>query len=179
MITKKKKLIFEDYLLERVKDSGYPLEIEISNLLDIRKEYVVMNTQYYYDIETSKGRDIDIYAFYLKSLLSEKVESFSLRTELAIECKKSESHVWVFYTRPRFPMSRMYISGQYRTSVPKLEEHSSESFQELLEGECLDFLYTKFERHAIAYDEIKKKKGSSSRREIFEAINQLVKFTCY
>ena len=166
------------------------MEIEISNLLD-KGKYVVFNTQYYFDEEIKQGRDIDIYAMPLECHpLEEKLAPFNIRTELAIECKKSETHAWIFYTRPRIPMSSIYMSGQYRTSVPEPEEFSTESFQWLLKRKFLDLLYDKFERIAIAYDEIKKKKikketqkrkekSGSSRREIFEAINQLVKFTCY
>lgn len=55
-----KRRTVEDHLIEKIKESGYPLEIEISTLLD--KEYVVFNTQYYFDEEIKQGRDLDIYA---------------------------------------------------------------------------------------------------------------------
>lgn len=54
------KKTLEDHLIKAIKKSGYPLEIEISNLLD--KDYVVFNTQYYFDEKAKQGRDIDIYA---------------------------------------------------------------------------------------------------------------------
>lgn len=156
------------------------MEIEISNLLD-KGRYAVFNTQYYFDEEEKQGRDIDIYAMPLECHpLEEKLAPFIVRTELAIECKKSETHAWIFYTRPRLPMSSIHMSGQYRTSVPEPEKFSTESFQWLLKRKFLDLLYDKFERIAVAYDEIKiKKTSSSARKEIFEAVNQLVKFTCY
>jgi len=175
----------EDYLIEKVKKSGYPLEIEISNILE-NERFVVFNTQYYYDEEAHQGRDIDIYALPLEpDPYDDELLPFRLRTDVAIECKKSETHAWVFYTRPRIPMSSIYMRGQLGTTIPNPKEFSTESFSWFLEQKCLILHYDNFERIAIAYEEIKKKKMTaetgkdSSRREIFEAINQLVKFTCY
>jgi hypothetical protein len=177
-----KNKTLDDYYLERIRESGYPLEIEISNLLD-KRGYVVFSTQYYFDEETKQGRDIDIYAVPVKyHPKEEELAPFNVRTELAIECKKSETHAWFFYTRPRIPMSSIYIRGQYRTTVPQPEMYSAQSFHSLFEHKLLKLHYDNFERVAIAYDEIKKRKNESEkkgRKEIFEAVNQLVKFTCY
>ena len=179
---KKKKRTLEDYLIERIKKSGYPLEIELSNLLDIER-YVVFNTRYYFDEDEKQGRDIDIYAMPLESHpLEEKLAPFNVRTELVIECKKSDTHAWIFYTRPSIPVSYVYMSGQYITSVPELSRFSSESFHWQLKQRVLFTPHSRFERIAVAYEEIKKAKagkGGSSRKEIFEAVSQLVKFTCY
>jgi hypothetical protein len=77
------------------------------------------------------------------------------------------------------------MRGQLSTTIPNPKEFSTESFSWFFEGKCLILHYGSFERIAIAYEEIKQKKMTaetgkdSSRREIFEAINQLVKFTCY
>jgi len=183
------KETLEEYLVERVKKSGYPLEIEISDVLE-RENFVVFNTQYYFDEERKQGRDIDIYALPLKpDTADDRIRPLILSTDVAIECKKSETHAWVFYTRPRIPMSSIYISGQFRTTVPQPEEFTTDSFEWFLQQECLVLHYDKFERIAVAYEEIKKKKiekeagksgkDGSSRREIFEAVNQLVKFICY
>jgi hypothetical protein len=189
MDEKEGKGTLEDYLFEKVKKSGYPLEIETSNSLENEK-FVVFNTQYYFDEEARQGRDIDIYALPLEpDPLDDKLLPFVLTTDVSIECKKSETHAWVFYTRPRIPMSSIYMEGQYRATVPKPQRFSTDSFEWFLQQECLMLHYDKFERIAIAYEEIKERKldkgpgiegkNGSSRREIFEAINQLVKFTCY
>jgi hypothetical protein len=189
MTQEERKSTLEDYLLGRVKKSGYPLEIEISNILE-NERFAVFNTQYYFDAEAHQGRDIDIFALTLgPEVIDDKLLPLSLRTDLAIECKKSETHAWVFYTRPRLPMSSIYMHGQFRTTVPKPEEFSMESFEWFLQHKCLILHYDKFAEIAIAYEEIKKKKmdtengkkrkNGSSRKEIFEATNQLVKFTSY
>jgi len=180
MKKEEKKKTLEDYLVEKIKKSGYPLEIEISTLLD--REYVVFNTQYYFDEKEKQGRDIDIYAMpslrFQESLMDEKLVPFKLRTEIVVECKKNENNAWVFYNRQNIPVSGHHISGQFKTSIPKPRIWSPDSFDWLFQ-KCLTLHYYEFERVAIAYDEIRKKKVSSSRREIFEAINQLVKFTSY
>ena len=179
----------EDYLIERIKKSGYPLEIEISDALE-REKFVVFNTQYYFDEERKQGRDVDIYALPLEpDTIDDRIRPLFLSLDAAIECKKSETHAWVFYTRPRIPMSSFYMGGQFRTTVPQSDEFTTKSFEWFLQQECLMLHYDKFERIAIAYEEIKKKKieketgkdgkNGSSRREIFKAVNQLVKFTCY
>jgi len=172
-----KRRTLEDYLIEKVKESGYPLEIEISNLLG--KEYVVFNTQYYFDKEIEQGRDIDIHAMPLGfNEMDKRLAPLRLRTDIAVECKKSETHAWVFYTRQNIPVGGYHISGQFKTSVPKPKRYSSDSFQWMLR-KCLAFHYCEFKRVAIAYDEIRKKKDGSSRRDIFEATHQLLKFICY
>jgi hypothetical protein len=180
---RKEKGTLEDYLIGRVKKSGYPLEIEVSDKLETEK-FVVFNTQYYFDEEAQHGRDIDIYAIPLEPINDDRLLPLHLSTDVAIECKRSETHAWIFYTRPRIPMSSIYISGQLCTTVPRPRKFSSESFEWLLKQKCLVLHHDGFERIAIAYDEIKKevdetRKKNTSRREIFEAVNQLVKFTCY
>ena len=177
-----KKRTLEDHLIEKIKESGYPLEIEISALLD--KKYIVFNTQYYFDEEIEQGRDIDIYAIPFFNLerfsneeLAEKFGPFELRTEIAVECKKSDTHAWVFYTRPLIrPVSVIYTDGQYSDDFSSIGIVSPVRSHLFLERALH---YGNFKEAAIAYDEIKKKGNAKSRREIFEAVNQLVKFVSY
>lgn len=173
----------EDHLIQQVKKSGYPLEIEVSNILD-GKSYVVFNSEYYFDEEAQQGRDLDVYALPLEpDPLNDAILPFRLRFELAIECKKSEPYAWVFYTRPRMPDNSIYMNGQLTTTLPKRKTFSVESSEWFLERECLKFHYDRFDRIAVAYDELKKaranEKVGSHRNEIFEATNQLTKFVNY
>lgn len=176
-----KRRTFEDHLVKKIKESGYPLEMEISSLLD--KEYVVFNTQYYFDEEIKQGRDIDIYAIPYVNLelftneeLEKKIAPFELRTEIAVECKKSETHAWVFYTRPMIPPSHIHISGQYRDDYSDTDVLSSSKY-DLFEE--LPLHYDPFKRAAVAYDKIYVQGKGNSRKEIFGAVNQLVKFVFY
>ena len=182
-----KKRTLEDHLIEKIKESGYPLEIEVSNILD--PDYIVFNTSYYFDADAQEDRDIDIYAIPNESTrvftdkeLAKKMKPFYLRTEIAIECKRSTTHCWIFFTRPFLKPSYLHTSGQY------LDKFSQTPVTSGVEGLLYDKLchekeprlhYDHFDEAAIAYDEIKKQGKSKSRKDIFEGLNQLVKFVCY
>jgi hypothetical protein len=182
-MTNEENKTLEKHLIKQIKRSGYPLEIETSEILESR-HFVVFNSEYYFDEEAQKGRDLDIYALPLEpDPLNDAILPFRLRFELAIECKKSDAYAWVFYTRPRLPMSSVYVGGQLTTTFPKRKKWSEDSADWFFDRECLKLHYDRFDRIAIAYDELKKdkanEKAGSHRNEIFEATNQLVKFVNY
>jgi hypothetical protein len=128
-------------------------------------------------------RDIDIYAIpnidieYITDREKAKtLYPFSLRTEIAIECKRSKSHAWVFYTRPHtYPPDYLYTDGAYRDNLEK-----GSGYSQFLFGK-VRLHYDEFEEVAVAYDEVKIEKGrdKDSRRDIFGALNQLIKFIQY
>lgn len=190
MKPEKEKRKLRDYLIQEIKKSGYPLEIEVSRLLE--KNYLVLNTEYYFDEEEREERNIDIYAIprgLPKIDSKQRKNTFILQTNMAIECKKSETHAWIFYTRPN--SSRWdKITGQYKTTVPKVLVGARSlsklphTFDEALEHTCLGrgLHHDAPKRIAITYNEIKKqknKKHGESRRQIFGAVQQLVKFSFY
>jgi hypothetical protein len=72
--------------------SGYPLEIEIGNILR-KSGWLVINQWPYLD-KDKKVRTDDIFATRVN--LSSKLGLF-----LLIECKKSEKHSWVFHTQQK------------------------------------------------------------------------------
>ena len=182
-----KKRTLEDHLVERIKESGYPLEIEVSNMLD--SDYMVWNTSYYFDNEAQQDRDIDIYAIPMENTevftdekLAKKMEPFFLGTEVAIECKKSTTHCWVFFTRPFLKPSNLHTSGQYIdkfSHTPVASGVERLLFDKLYYDKKMRLHYDHFDEAAVAYDEIKKQGKSKSRKEIFEGLTQLVKFVCY
>jgi hypothetical protein len=167
-----------------VTESGYPLEIEISNLLD--KDYRVYNTRYYWDKEIDSGRTIDIFAisYSPNQTLFDQIIPFS---SIAIECKKSNTHHWVFFTRPN-RIDEIFkgnaISGQCKSSIPNVISGGS-SMDDWIRSVPIfpNLHYSSYKEIAVAYHEFKKQKrqnhSSKSRDEIFEAIIQLVKFVCY
>lgn len=186
---KKEKKTLENHIISQIKKSGYPLEIEISNLLD--NDYAVMNTSFYFDEDLKQGRDIDIFAnqifFNINEQLMQlnaKILPFKVRTDLVIECKKSETHAWVFFMRKNVKTNGYHISGQFITTLEESKTVLPDSLEWKLR-ECMDFHYSDFDKIAVAYDEIKiqslcgTKKDEHSRRELFEGINQIVKFTRY
>jgi outer membrane usher protein FimD/PapC len=86
----------DENVLECIKKSGYPLEMEISNKFD--NDWKVDNTGYYYDYDENKGRDIDIVAAYKKSIWNHK--QWNASYNVIVECKKKEDDAWIFFTRP-------------------------------------------------------------------------------
>lgn len=182
-----KKKTLEDHLIEKIKESSYPLEIEVSNKLD--PDYIVFNTSYYFDADAQQDREIDIYAIPLENTrvftdeeLEKKMKPFYLRTEIAIECKKSTTHCWIFFTRPFLKPSNLHTSGQYFdkfSQTPVASGVEGLLFDKLDYKKNMQLHYDHFEEAAIAYDEIKKQGKSKSRKDIFKGLNQLVKFVCY
>jgi len=181
------KRTLEDFLRERILNSGFPLEIEISNLLD--NDYEVFNSKYYYDKEAENGRTIDIYA-YPKQMNREGFNQIFPFFTLVLECKKSNSHAWIFFTRPTDKgYLAEYISGQIDSPDLPTEKNrlGIPSFVASTIKESLH--YRKFERVAIAYDEIKLQtfegncersgRDNRGRDDILEALMQLQKFLCY
>ena len=165
-----------DYLQKEIKKTGYPLEIEISSLLDKVWQNVV-NTDTYYDRDEGKLRDIDIHAFDV--LASEKVLPIALHIGLVIECKKDEDFAWVFFSRP-FKFDIEDIDGQYMDEVQAITKNT-ENYQIMniiLEKTTLH--YAGIKRTSVTYNEFclkgKKVSFSKKKREIFEAQNQLKKY---
>jgi len=168
---------FEDFLLEEIKKSGYPLEIEISSILEQNKWFVI-NNGYYLDKTTNKEREIDITANYpLIKGDTPKIE-FLCTITLVIECKKSNTYSWVFFSRPT--VIKLFSLGQYVDYVRVL------AFQ----TEVLDHFeknhYENFDNVASTYAEFKVKKKNkitkteqSQKDEIFTAVNQLKNYILY
>lgn len=183
------KKTVEEYLTEEIKKSGYPLEIEVSSILRDSGEWVPLNQQYYLDDEQNEGRTIDIASINLgrwtKSNSLPKTEPFNMRTDMVIECKKSNTHAWVFFTVPEVYRAP-FFSGQ---TLEFLSVLTNGKFS--IRGEVVPFFrnmatdsllhYDRFERIAIVYDEINLsgKSRGKERGEIFEAVNQIAKYTCY
>lgn len=184
MASDEEKRTLEEHLKREILKTGYPLEIQVSSLLE-RESFIPFNTHYFFDEELRIGRDIDIFSHpptETEMDLTDETLKVAIRIDLPIECKKSTTHAWVFYTRPKLSMNGIYINGQYHNTMiqPKF---STDSFNWVFLEQYLVLHHKEFEHIAVAYDEIKKEKkdkgSKSSMREIFEATNQLVKFVCY
>ena len=195
MTSEKKEL--KDYLLEEVKKSGFPLEIEVSSILE-DENWVVINNQPFIDPDVDELRSVDIFAFHEPTISDHaSYQPLGFAPHLIIECKKSISHAWIFFTRPEkykvFPMSgqvydfpKAFSTEAYKnknrlSSIGLFSyEYYFNSFADPSKG-LQHIHYADFDKVAITYDEYKikskaKGKRSSSRKEIFEAVNQVVKF---
>jgi hypothetical protein len=79
---------------EYILKSGFPLEIEIGNILR-KNGWLVGNQWPYVDKESKKIRPVDVLAMKLQ------FQPPILGVVLLIECKKSLKHDWVFHTQER------------------------------------------------------------------------------
>ena len=167
-----------NYLKEKIRKTGYPLEIEISSMLD--RKWVVVNTDAYLDSDEGKMRDIDITAWQYspKTWLPIMVE-----IGLIIECKKDDNFAWVFFTRPLEFNWGGDIDGQYLDEIQILTKNVEATQIEEIISKKTKLHYASAERVAVAFDEFfmkgKKKTFEKKRREIFEAENQLKKYISY
>jgi hypothetical protein len=166
-----------DSLIARIKKTGYPLEIEISSLLD--KRWDVINTDTYVDRDENKIKDIDIHASsYL--FVNDQIDFTS---HLTIECKKSDYLNWVFFTRP-LEKDYMDVNGHYLDAEQRFCQRFNTITLLNLLLEPLQLHYWDSKRVAVCYKEfIKKADGETKevkeelkRKPIFEAQNQVKKF---
>ena len=188
-----KEKTLKDHLIDEIKRSGYPLEICISSILE-DNDWVVLNNQPFRDSDEDKLRSVDILAFHNPTSYDfNKHKPLGFAPNLIVECKKSENHAWVFFSRPErnkvFRMSghvhdypKLFSTKAYcnRHKLSKFGHFSYEyyfnSFNDPNKG-MRDIHYSDFDSVAITYDEYKIKKGTrNTRKNILEAVNQIVKF---
>jgi len=98
-MTDEKRL--EDKIKDDLIKSGFPLELEISNLLE-ENNWNFSPNEYIVDQETGIQYEMDIRAINSKFSKTND-ERFEMRSflQLIIECKKCEKHPWVFFIRER------------------------------------------------------------------------------
>lgn len=82
-----------NFLIEELKKTGFPLEMEILNILN-SGNWIARPNDYYYDYDLNIGREIDIRASLFPH---EQASNFNAFPFLAIECKKSQTMAWVFF----------------------------------------------------------------------------------
>lgn len=80
-------------IANQVKTTGYPLELEIADILSNR-DYYVAQSLYFVDEDENKPREIDLRALYNYKIPVNDSHHF-LRNVFLIECKKSRD-IWVF-----------------------------------------------------------------------------------
>ena len=173
----------KDFLTKQVKLTGFPLQVEIASLLkNNENKYGVFNNEYYFDSDEQKAREIDIHAFPCeREYYKIQISPFSIHTDLAIECKKSETHAWIFFNQPEGLKS---FNGQYIDFMQIQKKDLELGFFDLLSGVLH---YDQFSEVATSYTEIvyqdggrgRTEKSRTEKSEIFEAKNQLTKFISY
>ena len=167
-----------EYLKRKIKETGYPLEIEISSMLD--DKWLVVNTDTYFDSDEEKMRDVDITAWQYSpdTWLPIRVE-----IGLIIECKKDDNFSWVFFTRPLEFEWLDDIDGQYLDQIQILSKNvDALQIKEIISKKS-KLHYSDMKRVAVTFAQFfmkgKKTDFESKKREIFEAQNQIKKYISY
>ena len=165
-----------NHLKREIMKTGFPLEIEVSSILE--KKWDVVNTASYFDEDEKTMRSIDIAA--TKSF--NDIAPHFLEVNLDIECKKDENFAWVFFTRPFEFDWEEHMDGQYLDELQICSKNlEMTQLWEILFKSPLH--YAKVKRVAIAFDAFylqgKKTSYRTKKNEIFEAENQLKKYILY
>ena len=166
-----------NHLKKEIKKTGYPLEIELSSILD--KKWQVQNTASYFDEDEKKMRDLDLVA----TRYFQEVGEFFLEVNLEIECKKDENFAWVFFTRPFGFGWEEDIDGQVLDELQICSKNlEMTQLWNILLGKS-HLHYEEVERAAVSFDSFylkgKKTTYKTKKNEIFEAENQLKKYIIY
>lgn len=170
-----------DKFIKRVKEdmhkSGFPLEIEVSSVLE-KFGWNVQNQSFYLDEEENKPRSIDIFASkVLKVVTSKYFDYFNIY--LVIECKKNQKP-WLFYTTQsslKKNLALIYVKGFSDPELAKNKDNSKELFKLTIDlfSESHYFLPNYNRDGIIPYEPFTDGKG----RQIFTALNQVTKAIKY
>jgi hypothetical protein len=169
----------DKHIMEELLKTGYPLEIKVSEELERNWNWIVFNNEPYFDEDASKTREIDVSAIHVREpkqlVLRSKKSPFFLEFRLALECKKSDTHAWIFFTRPE--IVTIGIGDGQTDDFLNIFSKGKKSFLNELQIPTLH--YSRFKRAARTYCEVKYQGQSSGKSEIFEASNQLAKFLSF
>lgn len=152
----------EEYLKKQLERTGYPLEIEISSILD-KRGWIPFNNDFFLD-ESGKEREIDINAVRAMGRIGgflpidRSIEPFFTGFNLVIECKKSTDWAWTFFTRPTKVTCGAYFffSGQYLDFLQALTGNVQGLINSIFSVESSH--YDNFRSVASTYTEIKTSK---------------------
>ena len=171
----------KDKVEKSINQSGYPLELHISSSL--KNNFDIWNNLYYFDYDEEKSRTIDIAAH----IRLRKEDYSPFIAHLAIECKKSINKAWVFFGSETV-VDYLY-SGQ-------LLDHSQIAKNDFVDGSVIWRFNDKLSLHygdrrtpsflAHSYQTVKidsthhdDDKQDKIKDNLFEALNQVTKYTVY
>jgi hypothetical protein len=152
--------------------------MEILSFLNSRDWFATPN-DYYFDFDLNIARDIDIHAAYNPISAVENTHDFNVFSVLAIECKKSEANAWIFF-KTKFKSGQYMCVGQY---ADYLKSQDTRQFFHPVFNSIMNSLHYYFPKtFSMSYTQVKMTKssqGNKTRNEVFEAVNQVVKYVSY
>lgn len=136
---------------------------------------MVFNNEAYVDEDEEKTREIDLFGVHIKEaddVALATLHPLFIATDLAVECKRTETHAWVFMTRPKVTApglgSGQVLDFDYVFTVGRRTFLSSDDLPKLH--------YDAHTTLAHAGVPLKIQKNKSDKDEIFEARQQLMKY---
>ena len=89
----------EEKIKKSLIQSGFPLELETTSILE-EKDWLIFPNEYIYDDDACEEHEVDVISLKtVERLTSDKKFKLQTRFKIIIECKKSEKHPWVFFMR--------------------------------------------------------------------------------
>lgn len=170
-----------EFIKEKIMESGFPLELEVSSILRNRN-YDVTHGMYFFDEDEKKARELDIEAIPSLDAILPKFDDdmWFFSPFVLIECKKSRAYSWVFFNSEPINLF-LNIGHSIDILTEKLGYDKSICF-EILRNTGLHYLRqdTNF---ASAYQQIKVGKGTRNEQDgkdsILDAVSKITKFTNY
>jgi len=99
---------------EDIRKSGFPLEVRVLNVCSTKNTGRMPNVKYEY---LGELREIDLLAFFeTQKLESKRTTLQHTWTDLIIECKKSSSKPWVFFSTPSYAFENVAILLKYTSA---------------------------------------------------------------
>jgi len=94
-----KKKDVQSFIKKEIEKSGFPTELEVTNIMST-KGWDYVPSSLYYDYDENKWREIDNICFTCFDLIKSD-ELYRLCVDLFVECKKSNESAWVFIVPPK------------------------------------------------------------------------------
>ncbi len=151
---------FRHKLLADIKKTGYPIELEVGNIISKHSKNVNYN-QYYFDKDEQKGNEIDVTAN-----MNSYSENVLVGLNLICEVKKSPERPWVIFSTRRTSIEyEGYLRMHYGVGV----DANILSFEDMQKKATS----TEFSRIGRSYYE--GFKSDDQRSQIFKALTSAVK----
>ncbi len=165
---------------KEIEKTGYPLEIEASEILE-SMGWLVVNQEGYLDIDFNKWRTIDICA-YKRIDIPNNLFYKTLHISLIIECKKSENKAWVFFVKKKDgnifePLCRFGLIKS--SSSPHLHELWWEKLNDIFHYENNENCAFLGHELSIKNDNNKKLSNEGGKDRLFESTQQVIKALLY
>ena len=107
-----------DNIKKAIEKTGFPLEYQVSKILQ-KRGWMVINNRYYIDDVEDSPREMDVLAYKVKS-----IDGINLYLTLLISCKKNDDNAWVFCVRDVTNDYKINVNvspDSFWTNVPELE----------------------------------------------------------